>query len=120
MSTKGKANPSLLGLISELKEASRKNKAPIWRDVAIRLEKTRKNWAAVNIGKISKFLKDNEVALVPGKVLGDGQISKKVEVAAFSFSSSAKEKIATAGGKALSIEELVSKNPKGTNVRIFK
>jgi len=115
-----KVNPSLLGLIEDLKEASRKNKAPIWRDVALRLEKSRKNWPSVNVGKIGVILKGDEVALIPGKVLGDGNLAKKIEVAAFNFSSSAKDKIKTSGGKVLTIEELVSKNPKGTNVRIIK
>jgi large subunit ribosomal protein L18e len=115
-----KVNPSLLGLIEELKEASRTNKAPIWRDVAVRLEKPRRNWPSVNIGKIGVVLKENEVALIPGKVLGDGELDRKIEVAAFSFSTTARDKIASSGGKALSIEELVSKNPKGTGVRIIK
>ena len=115
-----KVNPSLLVLIEDLKEASRKNKAPIWRDVALRLEKPRRNWPSVNVGKIGVILKGDEVALIPGKVLGDGDLTRKIEVAAFSFSSSAKDKIATSGGKVLTIQELVSKNPKGTNVRIIK
>lgn len=120
MRTTKKVNPSLVRLIDGLKEASRKNDAPIWKDVALRLERPRRGWASVNVGKIANALKDGETAIIPGKVLGDGALGKKIEVAAFSFSSSARKKIASAGGKVLTIEELVSKNPKGTNVRILR
>ena len=115
-----KVNPSLLELVKALREAYHKNDAPIWRETAERLEKSRKNWTSINIGKICKVLKDGEIALVPGKVLGDGDITKKVDIAAFQFSQSAIQKIATAGGKALTIEALMAKNPKGSKVRLLK
>jgi large subunit ribosomal protein L18e len=115
-----KVNPSLLELITDLKEASYKNGAPIWKEVAERLEKSRKNWAFINVGKISKVLKDGEIALVPGKVLGDGDILRKFEVAAFQFTRSAVEKIAKTGGKAITIKDLMTKNPKGSKVRLLK
>ncbi len=41
-----------------------------------------------------------------------------VTVAAFEFSARAKEKIKTARGKYLTIDELVKKNPKGSNVKV--
>ena len=115
-----KVNPSLLELLGALREASYKNEAPIWKEVAERLENSRKNWAMMNVGKISKVLKDGEIALVPGKVLGDGDITKKFDVAAFQFSQSAIVKITTAGGKALTIKDLMTKNPKGSKVRLLK
>ncbi|HEC86656.1 MAG TPA: 50S ribosomal protein L18e, partial [Thermoplasmatales archaeon] len=73
----------------------------------------------VNISKIDRYIKDDEIALVPGKVLSAGNMSKKVIVAAWSFSEKAREKILKAGGKCISIEELVKTNPKGKNVRIL-
>ena len=42
-----------------------------------------------------------------------------IEVAAWKFSKTAREKIEKAGGKCYSIRELVEKNPKGSNVRII-
>lgn len=115
-----KVNPSLLELIKDLREASYKNGAPIWKEVAERLEKSRKNWAFINVGKISKVLKDGETALVPGKVLGDGDIAKGFHVAAFQFTKGAAEKIAKTGGKAMTIQDLMAKNPKGSKVRLLK
>ena len=57
--------------------------------------------------------------MVPGVVLGSGTLTKKVTVAAWRFSSKAREKIESSGGEAISIEELLEKNPKGSNVKIF-
>ena len=57
--------------------------------------------------------------LVPGKVLGSGEISGGQTVAAFSFSDVAKTKIAASGGRTLSIRELMDENPKGKGVRIL-
>jgi len=113
-----KTNPQLLRTIDMLYEASRKNNAAIWRAVARKLEKPSKNWAEVNVGKIVKHLKEGEIALVPGKVLGMGDAGG-IEVAAWKFSKTAREKIEKAGGKCYSIRELVEKNPKGSNVRII-
>ncbi|HDD72605.1 MAG TPA: 50S ribosomal protein L18e, partial [Candidatus Aenigmarchaeota archaeon] len=45
------------------------------------------------------------VIVVPGVVLGSGEITKPVSVAALRFSKSAEEKIKKAGGKCMSLEE---------------
>ena len=113
-----KTNPVLLETISELKRASRENDAPIWRDIAKRLERSRRNWSEVNISKLA-LLGEGETAVIAGKLLGAGLIDRAVTVAAFSCSDSAAQKIRAVGGEVLSIGELAEKNPKGTNVRIM-
>ena len=113
-----KTNPQLIKTINFLYKAARKYKAAIWKDVAERLEKPSRNWAEVNVGKIAKHLKEGEIALVPGKVLGMGEAGK-IEVAAWKFSKTAREKIEKAGGKCYSLIEIVEKNPKGSNIRIL-
>jgi len=113
-----KTNPQLIRTIDVLYEAARRHKAAIWKAVAKKLEKPAKNWAEVNVGKIAKHLKEGEIALVPGKVLGMGEAGK-IEVAAWKFSKTAREKIEKAGGKCYTIIELIEKNPKGSNVRII-
>ena len=79
----------------------------------------KRSYPSVNITKIDKFVRDGEIALVPGKVLSLGSLSRKTTVAAFQFSESAKEKI-NKNGEAISIQELLKKNPKGNKVRIIK
>lgn len=72
------------------------------------------------VGKINRYASENEVVVVPGKLLGAGEIEKKVTVAAYRSSGQARDKIEKAGGKSLSIEELVAQNPKGSRVRIMR
>lgn len=114
-----KSNPNLVALIQHLKDASRTNEAPVWRDIALRLEGPASNWAEVNVGKIHRYASENDVIVVPGKLLGSGEIARKVTVAAYRVSGQAREKISKAGGKNISIEELVEKNPNGSKVRIM-
>jgi len=114
-----KTNPVLISLIHELKKNASENDAPIWKDIAIRLEKPSKNWAIVNLDRISRYTNEKETALIAGKVLSDGDLTKKVSIAAWSFSENAKDKIKKAGGKILTIEELMRNNPKGKDIRIL-
>ena len=114
-----KSNPVLVELIGSLKAAGRENQAPLWRDIASRLEKPSRNWAQVNISKIDAHLGDGETAVVPGKLLGAGETSKKLTVIAYSASASAKAKIAKAGGKVLTLQDAMVAFPKGQNCRII-
>lgn len=114
-----KTNPRLLALIQDLKKNSSENDIPIWKDIALRLEKPLSNWPEVNLDKIDKYVHDGETALVPGKVLSSGNLNKKVSVAAWSFSEKSQEKIKKAGGKHMLIEDLMKSNPKGENIRIL-
>ncbi len=59
-----KSNPVLVELIGSLKAAGRENQAPLWRDIASRLEKPSRNWAQVNLSKIDAHLGDGETAVV--------------------------------------------------------
>ncbi len=114
-----KTNPALLSLIDMLKKAAYEHDATIWKDIAIRLEKPSRNWAEVNLNRISRYANPKETALIPGKVLSTGELTKKVSIAAWSFSEKSEEKIKKAGGKCLSIEEVVKTNPKGKDIRIL-
>ena len=73
----------------------------------------------VNISKIMTYTREGETAIVPGKVLSLGKMDKKLTIAAYHFSDKAMEKI-NKNGKALTIQELLKKNPKGNKVRILK
>lgn len=114
-----KTNPVILDLITGLKKQSREKEVPLWRDIAVRLERPTRNYPEVNLSRINRHTKEKDLILVPGKVLGSGELNHKLTVAAVSFSGSAKDKITEAGGTCLTIEELMSKNPEGSRVRII-
>ncbi|MFP4118745.1 MAG: 50S ribosomal protein L18e [Candidatus Woesearchaeota archaeon] len=106
-------------LIKELKTLAIKEEKPLWKRIATELEKPTRQKREVNIFKIEKFARDGETVIVPGKVLGSGAINKKVTVAALNFSDSARDKILSKKGDALSIQALMEKNPGAENIRIM-
>ncbi|MEM4347499.1 MAG: 50S ribosomal protein L18e [Candidatus Altiarchaeota archaeon] len=112
-------NPERERLIEKLKREGREKKVNLWIRIADELSKSRKNRRETNIWKINKYSKDGEFVLIPGKVLGYGNLEHKVNVAAFKFSKSAEEKIKSAGGEVISIEELLRRNPTGSKVKIL-
>jgi large subunit ribosomal protein L18e len=112
-------NEQLKGLIQELKKKSIEEKVKIWKRIASDLEKPTRNRRIVNLSKIDKYTKDNETIIVPGKVLGSGDLNKKITIAAYSFSEQALDKIKDANAKALNIEEIMKSNPKGNKIRII-
>jgi len=114
-----KENPQMQTLIFELKRKSEQEKVNIWKKVASDLERPTRIRRIVNLSKISRYVGDDEIALVPGKVLGGGELENKVTVAAFSFSKQAMDKIKQKNGKAMLISELMKSNPKGNKVRII-
>ncbi|RME52583.1 50S ribosomal protein L18e [Candidatus Woesearchaeota archaeon] len=113
-----KTNTERARLIQELKKHARETKAKLWQRVAQDLERPTRKTRIVNLYKINRYAKDGETVLVPGKVLGTGELNRSVHVAAFAFSEEAKRKI-SAGGRALTVEELMKENPKGQKVRIL-
>ena len=119
MKRTGPTNEELKELISELYKVSNESDVAIWRSIAFDLERPSRIRRIVNIHRIQRNTSDNDVIVVPGKVLSDGELDHKVVVAAFKFSQNAKEKIVKAGGKAISINELLKENKKGSKVKII-
>ena len=112
-------NPEIIQLIHFLKKQSREQEASIWLDVAEGLAKPSRQRIAVNLSHINRCTEKSDVIVVPGKVLASGALDHAVTVAAFDASDKAKAKLAAAKAKYLSISELVTQNPKGSNVKII-
>jgi len=117
--TSNYTNPERKRVVKLLKRAGREHKAKIWRMVAELLEKPRRLRVEVNLSRINRHTKPGDVVVVPGKTLSAGVLNHPVTVAAFAFSAKAKAKIEAAGGRCLTIEELVAENPKGSNIKII-
>ena len=114
-----KTNIQLVKLVEELKKQASVEKVKVWKKLAGDLEKPTRKRSVVNLYKINKITKPEETIIVPGKVLSVGVLDHKVNVAAFNFSSQAKEKILSAQGSVLTIYELLKTNPKGKGIRII-
>ena len=114
-----KTNEELVSLVSFLKKYSYEKEAPIWRDIAKRLERPKRSWATVNVSKLDFYAKANDAIIVPGALLGAGEINKPLTVAAAKVSEGAARKIVEAGGTVLPLHEMAEQRPKGNGIRIM-
>jgi len=115
----GPTNPYLKELVETLRSKSYEKKASIWRTVAEKLEKPRRQRIEINLSDIERNTEKNDTIVVPGVVLGNGELTKPVSIAAWKFSPEAKEKIKKARGKTMMIDELMKERPSGSGVRIL-
>ena len=115
----GPTNVQTVALIELLRKHASSQDVDLWRRIADDLEMSTRRRREVNLFRLDRHTKADELVIVPGKVLGTGDLGHKVTVAAFNFSSSAVEKIKKANGTCLTISEMLQKNPKGKDLRII-
>lgn len=102
-----------------LRRAFKSSKAPIWRHLEKEILRARSIRREVNISRLASVTKNGETVVVPGKVLGSGEMDHKLTVYAFSFSERAQKNITDAGGTILGLVELIGSYPDGKGVRII-
>jgi large subunit ribosomal protein L18e len=112
---KRKTNLQLKKLLLKLK----KSNSDFWINVAKLLARPRRKFVEVNLDKIEKNCEDEDVVLVPGKVLGKGVLSKKITLACFKISKGAKNKIEFSKSRLMSIDELYEKDKEGKNIKLI-
>jgi large subunit ribosomal protein L18e len=110
-------NPLTKGLIEELQ--AKGHRTPAWKAVAKGLNRPNRQSYEVNLTRLDKHVKKGEHVVVPGTVLGMGKISKPITVAALRVSGSARAAIEKAGGKVLTIEDMIKDNPHAKKLRIM-
>jgi len=91
-----------------------------WKDIIGMIAGPRRNWANVNLDEIGDAAQAGETVVVPGKVLSQGEIGKKLKVVALGFSEKAKEKLLKAGCEVSSIMEEIKSNPEGKGIKVLK
>lgn len=112
--TKRKTNKGLIQSIINAK----KNKE--WLEVAGIISAPRRKRINVNLEKINKESKEGETILIPGKVLSQGEINKKIKIVALGFSKKAREKLSESKIGVSSINEEIKKNPNAKGIKILK
>ncbi|MBI2548522.1 50S ribosomal protein L18e [Candidatus Woesearchaeota archaeon] len=115
----GPTNIQLQKLIEALKKKAIVENVPLWRRVAYELERPTRQRRIVNLARINRYTKENEIILVPGKVLAQGALDHSVTVAAYNFSGNAKEKITQSKGKAVALWDFVQSNPQPKDIKII-
>ncbi len=104
-------------LVRTIISAKKKNK---WAEVAGLISGPRRSRKDINLSELDKITKEGEVVLVPGKVLSQGEINKKIKIIAIGFSENAKEKLSNAKCEFSTIDEEIKKNPDAKGLRILK
>jgi len=112
--TKRKFNLDLINTI----RLSKKNEK--WQKIAGILSSSRRNKIVANLERINKEAKDDETILIPGKVLSQGEINKKIKIIANDFSERAEEKLTRSKTKFSRISDEIKSNPEAKNLRIIK
>ncbi len=114
-----KTNPQLKNLIRELKKEASEKSVNLWKRLANDLDKPTRQRKAINLDKLNLLTKENEIVVVPGKVLSNGELNHKITIAALNFSAQAAQKIKNSNSQMYTIEEFIKNNPEVKNVRIL-
>ena len=119
MKRTGPTNPLLRDLIGELKKRSNEQSVNLWKRIALDLEKPTRQRRVVNLSRLNRYTKENEIIIVPGKVLGSGTLNHKLTINAYQFSEQAKDKIEKAGCKIIPLLKLSEEKSNGKKLRII-
>jgi len=111
---KRKTNPELVETIIKAKKNSK------WLEVSHLISGPARKQISLNLDEIDRQVGDGEVAVVAGKVLGVGEVTKKFKLVALSFSQSAVEKLKKAGVEIKTIGEEIKSNPDAKGVKVLK
>jgi len=118
MRVRGK-NAALRNLIETLNKKSIEEDNMFWKSIALALNRPNRRQYKINLYRLDKSVKPNETVVIPGTVLGAGELTKPVTIAAYKFSGGAKKKIDKAKGRAMTIEQLMILKPDSSGVRII-
>jgi large subunit ribosomal protein L18e len=102
---KKKTNPELVKTIRLAKKTDN-------IEIAGLLSTPTRKRVSLNLEEIDKESKDGETIIIPGKVLGKGEINKKIKIIAFSFSESAIERLKKSKTQISLLKEELEKNKK--------
>ncbi|MCL5675061.1 MAG: uL15 family ribosomal protein [Candidatus Marsarchaeota archaeon] len=79
------------------------------------VSKPKRQRISVNLQKLGRLAGESENVIVPGKVLGNGSLDKKLNISAIEYSKSALEKLKSRNCSVIELEEMLKKE----NVRII-
>ena len=116
---------------SKIENRIRKKNNPFLISTAIALKKTNPEIAKIlvmpkrkmvrfNLEQLDVQLKDGDKVVIPGKVLGEGELNKKVTIVAYSFSENAIEKLKKAKIEFSELSEEIKTNKKLNEFKILR
>jgi large subunit ribosomal protein L18e len=109
-----KTNPQLAAT------ASLASKSPAWFKFAKLFSQSTRKHSAVNLGKIDTQTSMGDTIIVPGRVLGVGEITKKVRICSFGISKEARENLKKTRSEWIHVLDEIKKNPKAEGIKVIK
>jgi large subunit ribosomal protein L18e len=109
---KRKNNPELVKTIIYAKKSLN------WLAVANAVSIPKRKRIGLNLDEINSQCNDGDVVIVPGKVLSNGEIAKKIKISALGFSKQSVEKLKKSKISFNKIIEEIKENPDGKNIVI--
>ncbi|MDE1823656.1 MAG: 50S ribosomal protein L18e [Candidatus Micrarchaeota archaeon] len=94
-----------LAALEELGREPKKQKMAAKLHALVGMPKRRR--VKVNLNKLDRVSKDGESIIVPGKVLGEGRLTKKIRISAVDYSESAIEKLKESKSSMVKIRDIV-------------
>jgi len=94
-------------------------KNPAWEKIIKKVSGSRRKRLELNLDEIDNQTKDNDLVIIPGRVLGKGNIKKKIKISAMKYTESAKEKLKESKIEFNLIEEEIKSNPEGKGIKVL-
>jgi len=88
-------------------------------ELAKKLSRPARLQVKVNLEELDKEVKENEKIIIPGKILGNGNIKKKITICALTFSDGALTKLKKAGCETKTIIKEIEENKTLKGARII-
>ena len=111
---KNKGNDELAATIMACKQNSK------WFEVGKLISAPRRRRISINLDQINEESTAGETVIVPGKVLSQGELNKKIKLVALNFSEMAEEKLSKAKIEYSKINSEIKKNPEAKGIKILR
>ena len=108
-----KFNPSIIELVRLTSKSSS------WDKITKVLAGPTRQYPSFNLNQIDAKVSAGDTLIIPGKVLSQGDLTKKIKICALSISKTAREKLKISKSEFTPLIEEVKKNQKAEGVKIL-
>lgn len=91
-----------------------------WNSVLKIISSSTRNYSSINLARIDAETKAGDTVVIVGKVLGSGNVTKKLRICALSISQDAKDKLKESKSEYVSLMEEIKSNPKATGIKLIR
>ncbi len=95
-------------------------KSKLWLHLAKKLAGPTRLQPTLNLSEIDEKTTAGDTVVIPGKVLGSGDLTKKVRIASLYISTSAKEKLKKTKSEWIPLYKEIESNPKFEGIKVIQ